>query len=423
MDKTNIEDTMTGSGYNPGPMEVRRITVLIVSEDAALRQSAAETFRRLIDVQSSWLQAETVSRGYDVALARRPSLMLVDLRSNPRETLRVIQMINEQAPGIRIVGLYNPLDLPADLEKSDLFLDGVRRGCCDFLRVPLSPEEARQVFDRIANMAAESAMPSGSNLGRVISLISGKGGVGKTTLCSNLAIALARRAPGDVVLLDASMDLGNVSDYLNVSGGQSIFEAAMAQERLDRDLLLSMMSYSNDGGVYVLGHPKKVEQLAQLTDQDVTQVLLALRSSFKYVIVDTLPIFNAVSIAVGDLSDVICVVTESIVPTINGTREVLHKLGQAGYSEDRIRLIVNRFDASYGGNVALNLAVESLQRSIDWVIPFDRLMDTCANLGKPAMISQPRSKVARKVEEIAVALSSGGAVAAQPAGTRGRVFA
>ncbi|MBI1784383.1 AAA family ATPase [Candidatus Sumerlaeota bacterium] len=410
----------------PGSQELRRITVLIVSEDAALRQGAAESFRRMIDVQSSWLQAETISRGYDIALARRPSMLLVDLRSNPKETLRVVQRINEHAHGVKIVGLYNPLDLPEDLEQSDLFLDGVRRGCCDFLRVPISTEEAQQVFDRIVAMTVDAVSHRADALrhGRVISLISGKGGVGKTTIATNLAIALARQAPGEVVIVDASMDLGNVSDYLNVQSTQSIYDAAMARDRLDRDLLISMMSYHEEGRVYVLGHPQKVEQLAVLTDQDITQVLLTLRSAFKYIVVDTLPIFNAISIAVGDLSDIIMVIAESIVPTINGTREVLSKLAQAGYPADRIRLLVNRFDGRHAGNVALNLAVESLQRSIDWVLPFDREMDGCANLGRPCLLSKPRLKIARKIEEIAqeLTLGNGSAAAAAKPG-RSKVFA
>ena len=379
------------------------ISLLVISPDPELRKDLMVCFERLFEARTAWLDAETLSRGYDLALKRKPALALFDLRNDTVETLRIVARIHEQDPSARMVGVFNPQVLPEGMDKSDLFLEGMRRGLLDFLRLPLAPEEVRRVFERVIT-TERPGMGGGIDQaqGRMISFFSGKGGVGKTTMVTNSALVLARQFPGQVAIVDSSMDLGNVADYLGVKPNQSLFDAAALRDKLDRDLLTSIMAYHESSGIYLLCGPQKLEHMSGITEQDVTQVLLAVRSVFRFVIIDTLPLFNAISIAVGDLSDVIVVLTEALVPAVNGTRELLSRLREVGFSNERIRILINKYGPAYNADISLELVTESLQRPIDWVLTYDKRMHVSANLGIPYLVSAPNSQLAQQLEKVAM---------------------
>lgn len=381
--------------------EKRVVTFLVVSPDAALRRELSLHFEKQAEIQSACIEAESLSRGYDLAIARRPTATLVDLRDNPIETLQVISRMHEQAPETKIVGIYNPLQLPVNLDQSELFLEGIRNGLFDFLRLPLVAEDAQRIFDRVATPAAVPATrEANGRQGRVIGFFSNKGGVGKTTLASNVAVALARYFPDEVAIVDASLEIGNVRDYFNVEPQYSLFDAVAAKDRLDRDLLMGIMAYHKPTRVAILDTPRKLEQTAHISDEDITQVILSMQTAFRYVIVDTLPIFNAVNLAVGDLSDYIVILTEAIVPTIKGTRDLLAMLGEAGYPQERIRIVLNRY-TRFSGNVDAQWVAQSLKRAIDYVLPYDKALHEHANLGKPYLSSRPQTKMAEQIERLA----------------------
>jgi pilus assembly protein CpaE len=377
------------------------VTILFVSPDSDLRKELTLLFERQDETQSTGLDAETLSRGYDLAIARKPDAALIDLRENPIEALQIVARIHDQAPQTRIIGVYNPLQLPVNIDQSELFLEGMRSGVYDFLRVPIVQEDADRVFERISSGDTTPATPeTDGRKGRVIGFFSNKGGVGKTTLCSNVAVALARHFPDQVAIMDASLEIGNVRDYFNVEPQYSLFDAVAAKDRLDRDLLMGVMAYHAESRVSILDTPRKLEQTAEISEEDVTQVVLSLRSAFRYVLIDTLPIFNAVNLAVGDLSDYIVILSEAIVPTVKGTRDLLGMLAEAGYPKERIRIVLNRY-TKFSGNVDANWVTQAIQRPIDYVLPYDKALHAHANLGRPYLLDKPQTRMSEQLERIA----------------------
>src|SRR5262249_20916574 len=85
-----IAEVPTASNEDP------LLSLLVVSPDPELRKDMMICFERLFDARTAWLDAETLSRGYDLALKRRPVLAMFDLRADALETLRVVARIHEQ---------------------------------------------------------------------------------------------------------------------------------------------------------------------------------------------------------------------------------------------------------------------------------------------------------------------------------------
>jgi pilus assembly protein CpaE len=159
-------------------------------------------------------------------------------------------------------------------------------------------------------------------------------------------------------------------------------------------------------GVYLLDSPRRLEQMVAVDDEGMTQVLLAMRNAFKYVIVDTVPVLTPVMLSIGDLSEFIIVVTEALVPAVKGTRALLNLLQEAGYNMSRVRIVLNRF-SRFSGNIEPHLAAQSLGRPIDYLFPYDKRLHESANVGVPfltryadSVFGQGIDRLSREVGEL-----------------------
>jgi pilus assembly protein CpaE len=376
------------------------VTAIIYSPDNEARESMRTSLEEKLAPAVTIEQVSTLARLVDRIISRKPHLAFLDLSANPEEMLQTADTIRAQAADTRLVGIYNPLQLPGSIVLSELFLEAVRHGFFDFLRIPISPQELDAILTRVKSGAAPGTHPEESPQGTVVSLFSNKGGVGKTSIGVNLAVHLAQHAPGQVAIVDAGFDLGNTREFMSLEPRYSLYDAYLQRDRLDRDMLVGLMSQHRPTGVYLLDSPRKLEQIAAIEDQGVTQIMLALKKSFKYIVVDTTPVLTPISLAIGDLSEYLLVVMESIVPTVKGTKALLSVLQEAGYNMGRVRLILNRF-SRFSGNIEPHLAAQSLGRPIDYLLPYDKRLHEAANEGLPYMIRYHDTVFAGGIERIA----------------------
>ena len=375
------------------------LSALIFSPHPETRASLRGCLEDALTPSIAVEEIATLSRGVDRVLSRKPDLAFFDITNEMDEALRTIPSLREGAPETRLVAVYNPLQIPDNVLLSDLFLKAMRSGFFDFLRAPVSPQDLARIIDRARGSAAEAGQEAGLP-GTIISMVSSKGGVGKTAIAVNLASTLAQQAPGEVVIVDASFDLGNTREFLALDPEHNFYDAYMQREKLDRDMLIGLMTQHQPSGIYLMDSPRKVEQMVAIQDHGVTQVLLALRKSFRYIIVDTVPILSPILLAVGDLSKYILVVTEALVPTIKGTRALVDILHEAGYDMTRMRIILNRF-TRFSGNIEPHLVTESLGHGIDFLLPYDRRLHEAANRGVPYCVWHSNTTFAQGIQRIA----------------------
>lgn len=373
---------------------------------AHVRKELEERFGNQVAVEES----DTLSRALERTLAAKPVTLFMDLSSTPDETLNMIPSLRAGAPNTRVVLLYDPLHATPGTDQAQLFLEALRRGVFDFLRVPVAPTDMERLVRRLRDETASVPTDAGKTAGTVATLFSHKGGVGKTTIAVNLAVLLAQNQPGQVALVDGSFQLGNVREFLAVEPQFTFYDAARNLARLDGDMLRGLMTFHEASQLYVLDTPRKVEQCAAIKAEHATQVLLAMRTAFKYVVVDTYPVFNAISLAIADLSELLYVVTEAIVPTVKGTKLLLDIFSEAGYPTAKSRIVLNRY-AHFRGNLDPEMITATLQRPIDYVLPYDKLLHESANRGVPLALSHPARPFSRGIARIVRELGGGTAEA------------
>jgi pilus assembly protein CpaE len=253
----------------------------------------------------------------------------------------------------------------------------MRAGVRDFLRRPVSTVELRQLLERSTGTVTAEIVTTGA----VVSFISNKGGVGKSTLAVNTACGLALRHPERVLLVDASLQMGVAASMLDLQPPTSLTDAVRERQRLDVTLIRQLAT-PHESGLDLLAAPADAVEAAEVDDELISHVVTLARRAYDYVIVDTFPLFDRVVMAVLDSSDRAYVVLENVVPTLLGAAKLLELLGRIGFPKERQRVVLNRF-ISLAGNLKPVDVATRLGQPIDHVLPYEKRVIAAANAGQP----------------------------------------
>jgi Flp pilus assembly CpaE family ATPase len=247
---------------------------------------------------------------------------------------------------------------------------------------PPGPEAAAEVEARVGPFEE----------GRLIVVMAGKGGSGKSVTATNLALALSFGAGEDsVAIVDADLQFGDVALLLQIDPLRSLAEVAAQVEDLS-EARLDALLLRHESGLRVLPAPLQPGG-EEVTPKAVVQVVEKVRRLYRYVVVDTGPVFDDILLNLLDHADDALVVVDMDLPSVKNAKVALDLLRAEGYSMDRLHLVVNRI------NSKARLDLVELERSLGLrtmaAIPSDRLVPQSVNEGIPVVALSPRSRVAR----------------------------
>ena len=355
------------------------------------------------------------SGGGDLRCWTDDDLLLVDAR-------RRLLDLSEQDPELVVLGPDVPVQVALDVARTfdesrpeisviviaqptpELWQQALRVGVRDIL-APDTPElELRRSFDHAMESAARRraglvpGSPAGSGPpGRVITVLSPKGGAGKTTVASNLAVRLAQSEPGDVVLVDLDLQFGDITYILGLEPEHTFADATRTPGVLDATTLKVFLTARN--GLYVLCAPDSPAEGEEIGEPTVDRVIELLRARFPYVVVDTSAGLSEHTLTAMERSTDFVMVADLSFTTVRGMRRVVEALDQLKMTSQQRHLVLNRADSKVAfdaGEVAAFLGM-----TIDVEIPSTRDVPLSMNQGTPVVEMLPRSAVARAVEELA----------------------
>jgi pilus assembly protein CpaE len=249
--------------------------------------------------------------------------------------------------------------------------------------------------------AQSPALTRAGGEGRVITVFSPKGGVGKSTISTGLAGSYCHGMKRSTLLIDLDLQFGDVGIMMGIDPAQTIVDLVTTTGELDPDKLGGYVVH-HGSGMDVLAAPLRPEDAELVTEDRIGQLIDVAKSAYDIVVLDTPPHFDATTLAALDRSDRLVLVATMDIPTVKNCKLALQTLNLLQYPRERIALVVNR---PLG---RADLREGDISRTLDMpisaVIPLDKEIATAVNRGVPVTVSASRSPAAKAMRELAESL-------------------
>jgi pilus assembly protein CpaE len=374
------------------------ISVLLVDDAAESRV----TLKRLLNT-SFLISAEAGTGNEIVSLARdsKPDAVVVSLEEPVARPLKAIETLTIAAP-------ETPVIVVSSLQDKEYLRRAMVAGARDFVGHPLTEDELSKTIssvvdtDRKRRSLSNDVLENGQR-GELIAVFGGKGGVGRTTLATNLAVAMAVEAKQKqrVAIVDLDVLLGDVAIMLDVTPERTVADLVPLIEKLDPELLRSFL-HVHSSGVKVLCAPTRVEDHEALNPDRVRRILDVLARTFDYVIIDLPRTFDDRVVTALDMASLVLLVANYDVPCLKSTKVCLDTLRSWRYSEEKLKLVINHANRTNG--FAPGEAEGALDYPVFWKVPSDFAVANTSNHGKPFVQAQPASKLAQNLTGLAATL-------------------
>jgi pilus assembly protein CpaE len=398
-----------------------RIKVLIVDDIPETRDHLSKLLGFEGDVEVVGAAAGG-PEAIEMANALKPDVVLMDINMPGMDGITATEKLAADVPTAAVI-------MMSVQGEADYLRRSMLAGAREFLVKPFSSDELtasiRQVWarekDKLSRFAPIVAATSGGGSSgsdepaNVVAVFSPKGGVGRTTIAVNLAVAAAQ-AGKKVGLIDASFQFGDVGVLLNLNPrNKSIADLAGELQGGGEAESLDTFMISHSSGIRVLLAPPSPEQAELIGPAAVKKVIQASRNDFELIVVDCPSSFNDATLAVLDEADLILTLLTLEITSVKNMRLFLEVCEQLGYGPDKIRLVLNRADSTLGIRVA---DVEhSIGRKVDHTIVSDgRSVVYALNRGVPFFLSNREAQVSQDISRLASAVTGPPptAVAARP---------
>jgi pilus assembly protein CpaE len=392
-----------------------QIRVLIVDDIPETRDHLSKLlgFEGDIDVVGA---AASGAEALRLAASLTPDIVLMDINMPDMDGIATTEQLSRDIPTASII-------MMSVQGEADYLRRSMLAGAREFLVKPFSSDELtasiRGVFSRErekqSRIVATGAAATGGGVvaqtesgepGQIIAVFSPKGGVGRTTVAVNLAVAAATELGKKVVLVDGSFQFGDVGVLLNLNPkNKSIADLAPELDQAGHEVeSIDTFVINHSAGIRVLLAPPTPEMAELIKPDGVKRVLEALRMTHDLVVVDCTAFFNDTTLAILDAADTILTMLSLEITSIKNMRLFLEVADQLGYEGGKVRLVLNRADSALGIKVA---DVEhSIGRKVDETIVSDgRSVVYALNRGVPFFLSNREAQVSQDILRLARAVA------------------
>jgi pilus assembly protein CpaE len=369
-----------------GPMASSDQTRLLIVEDVP---QVAQYIRGLLNSQGSVKLLDVMTDGAKVIAQvqqLRPDVVLVDALLQGRiKGLQLVEQIAAANLGIPIIVLTVPQN-PVTADPAN--------GIHGVLTMPFSGFD---LMNRIAAVRKDFDVIAATGSSRIFAVFAPKGGVGKTTLAFNLAVALGQLEQR-TVLVDGSLQFGDLRSLLKVPvDAPSIVD--LPTDRISESDLQDVL-WRDPSGIDILLAPPRIEMAEMISSRDIDKVLSLLRRVYGSIVIDMSAALSDINLGFLDLSDTIIEIVTYDSTTIHNTVSVADTFRMIGYPASKVRYLVNRSDYEGGIDPA------DLERAIGRVpehkvVSDGKLVVASNNDGVPFVIASPEAQISKDVMRLA----------------------
>ncbi len=347
------------------------MTIVVLSDATSLEEAVRSAVGDSVAVATLPL-----STGVQVE-APELSVVIVDGATDLDQALRIAKDFDDRRQDITVV-------LGAVVD-GDIVARAMQVGVRDVLAPGSSGDRIREAVKRAIEVterrreAIRGAEVTAEN--RLIMVMSPKGGAGKTTIATNLAVGLAKRAPKEVVLIDGDLQFGDVGNALRLLADTNIRDAIAGGLQDVTEVKVHLTPHRS--GLFALCAPDLPGVADEITAQAFTRAVAMLADEFRFVIVDTDPGLGERTLAVMDYATDLVFVAATDVASVRGLHKTIDALDSIGMTSHRRHFVLNRSDAKVGLEIADIAATIGMDPDV--MIPSHRSLPVSMNQGTPIL--------------------------------------
>lgn len=322
------------------------------------------------------------------------SILLADLSTYKQQKLELILKVTKECKSCKVLAL-------SDNPSVDLIIEIMRAGAKEFVPIPIIKSE---FFESVNKLLSEFNETKKTNNCKIISVFSNKGGIGKTSLATNLALELSKITKENIALIDLNFQMGDITTFLDLKPSFNISYMLENLDKINETFLLSTLERYKKTSLYVLADPPYFKQADNIQPRQITKLLNTLKETFSYIIVDAEASFEGKNIAALDNSDLVLLVSVANLPALRNTQRCLELFEKLGYDKEKVKIIINR----YMENDEIKEAdIEKvLSKKIYWKIPNNYFaIMTAINKGIPVSEINDSTNIARSYKDLAQYIS------------------
>jgi pilus assembly protein CpaE len=375
-----------------------KIKIVIVDDSEQTRDNigAIMSFEKDIEIVG---EAENGEEAIEVVKNKRPNIVLMDINMPVMDGIRATEILTEE-------GIEASIIIMSIQGEGEYIKRAMSAGARDYIVKPFGVNElvntVRHVYDLEKSKKQKSGGASAIKIdSRIISIFSTKGGVGKTTIATNLAVSLSSLTGKKVALLDFDLQFGDVAICLNLYVKNSITEMVKDFANIEQDPdLLEEYLLAHYSGIKVLAAPIRPENAEYVTADHIKNIIEHLKGRYDYIVIDTSQGFNDTVITALDMSNIIMYISALDLPSIKNTKNGLEVMKSLNYPNEKVKIVINKSNESFGikhSDFESALGVDVLE-----MIPYDMAAVTLSvNNGHPLVSHRRASAVSKKIYKLA----------------------
>ena len=367
--------------------------ILLVTNDDEWRRWIAGAFGDELEGAlrtaslESWDAPEAALR--DVA-DLDPEILVVGPDVDPNDGLRLARVIDAHRPDVSVVLIAAP--------SAGLLEQAVRVGVRDVIDPGSAPDTLRSALEHALETAGRrravlrTELAQQTTTSRVITVVSPKGGAGKTAIASNLAVGLARHATNRVVIADLDLQFGDIANALRLTPERTIADFARSGAELDATTVKAFLT-AHPSGAFALCAPDSPADADGVKPAVLATAIDLLREMFTYVVIDTGAGLDEATLTAIEHSTDLVIACATDVASARALRKELEAFDLLGLTSQRRHFVLNRADARVG--LSANDIESTVGMDVVVSIPSSRAVPTSMNQGTPVLESEPRSTIGR----------------------------
>lgn len=381
-----------------------KIKIVIVDDSEQTRDNIASIISFENDIEIIG-EAENGEEAIEVVRSKKPDIVLMDINMPLLDGIKATQILTEECVEASII-------IMSIQGEGEYIRRAMLAGARDYVVKPFGVSELvktiRHVYDLDKSRRQKSHGTSTAKVdSRILSVFSTKGGVGKTTVATNLAVALSIVTGKKIALLDFDLQFGDVAICLNLYVKNSMTDLVKDFTNIQQDPgLLEEYLLTHYSGIKILAAPIRPENAEYVTPEHIKNTIEFLKGRYDYIIIDTSHGFNDNVITALDMSNTIIYLSALDLPSIKNTKNGLEVMKSLNYPREKVKVVVNKSNERYGINH--NDFEEALGVEIWAMIPDDPVSVTISvNKGHPLISHRRSSPVSKKIYKLAQGIAFG----------------